>query len=425
MKIYKFGGASLKNQNSLEDIYNIVKNEKNLILVVSAIDKTTNALEMLVNAAFDNKQEKFQLFEKIKNFHLNYVNNVFENLKNATTIISQKESLKQLLEIRFNYLFDNINNCNTDDYDMFYDSIVPIGEFLSSTIVNAFLFAKGLNSCFIDITNCIRTDSCFRDAKILFEDSEVAVQQEFSDRKKIYITQGFIGQEKGGFYTTLGREGSDYTAAALGYMLDAESVTVWKDVPGIMNADPAIFDFAKKIDKLSFKETIELAFYGAKVIHPKTIKPLENKNIPLYVKSFAEPELEGSKIDNSEFPKGSLPPIFILTTGQLLISIQTKDFSFIVEENMSRILAEFAKYKIKINIMQNSAISFSLSINDNSYNIDKLMEELKTDFVIKYNYNVNLLTIRNYNETVIENMLWDKKILMEQRSRTTARFIYE
>jgi len=414
MKIYKFGGASLKNGiDSLKNLAKIIKNENNLVIIISAIDKTTNALEKLVDAYYKNSNEKQQIFEKIKNFHLNYVAEIkyFYNIEEKIQII-----FKQLQQI--------INNYPSNNYDLEYDSIVSFGEILSTTIVADFLQKNGFKIKFVDIRDIIKTDSNFRDSKILFLESELYLKQKFKPDGTIYVTQGFIGREANGHTTTLGREGSDYTAAAIGYLLDSESVTVWKDVPGIMNADPAYYKFAKKIDIISFNEAVELAFYGAKVIHPKTIKPLENKNIPLYVKSFLNPELDGTVIKNLDYKLIEMPPIFILKDNQRLISLRTKDFSFIVEQNISDIFAIFAKYKIKINLMQNSAVSFSVVVNEDSKNIHLLINELQNNYEVKYNDDLTLLTIRYYNETVINEMTAEKKILLEQKSRNTGHFVY-
>ncbi|MDR2836895.1 MAG: aspartate kinase [Bacteroidales bacterium] len=414
MKIYKFGGASLKNVELVNKIFNIIKEEKNLIIVVSAIDKTTNALEKLIDAYFNNLDEKFSIYEKIKNFHLEYIKNCIGNNYNIVEIDKQFEILKEKIFSR-----------TSNSYDFEYDAIVSFGEIFSSIIFFEYLKKNNLNVQFVDIRDTILTDTNHRDAKILWEDSADTVKSVFNENFDIYVTQGFIGRDKNREITTLGREGSDYTAAALGYLTDTESVTVWKDVPGIMNADPAWYKSAQKIDRLSFKEAVELAFYGAKIIHPKTIKPLENKNIPLFVKSFLNSEQEGTVVNNFEDSNVEMPPIFILKTNQMLISLRTKDFSFIVEENISKIFAIFAKFKIKVNIMQNSALSFTVSINEDSKNIDKLISELQNEYVVKYNKNMELLTIRYYTEAVVNETIENRKIFLEQRNRLTTNFVYE
>lgn len=415
MKIYKFGGASIKNLKSLKNVAEIIKKNNDLIIVVSAIDKTTNALEKLINSYFNNFEDKYFLLEKIKNFHLEYITNAFGN--NSENVIKS-----------FNKYFDELSKkiklFPSEDYDLEYDSIVCFGELFSTIIFSEYLKLIGINNDFIDIREVIVTDSNHRDAKILWESSTLKAKNTFNKFNNIYVTQGFIGRDINNICTSLGREGSDYTASALAYMLDAENVTIWKDVPGVMNADPAWCDFAEKLELLSFREAIELAFYGAKIIHPKTIKPIENKNITLYVKSFDNPELKGTEIKKLNY-KLNLIPIFILKPNQILISIWSKDFSFIVEENMSKIFGLFAKYKIKVNITQNSAVSFSASIDGDSRNFNDLIYELQTDYLVKYNPNVELVTIRYYNNEAIEKMTKNRRILLEQRSRNTARFILE
>ncbi|MDR2008974.1 MAG: aspartate kinase [Bacteroidales bacterium] len=415
MKVYKFGGASIKNALALQNVAQIISKHNNLIVVVSAIDKTTNALERLVNSYFYNQDDKFLLFEKIKDFHFQYINEAFGG---------HSVEVRKLLGKYFDELNGRINIAPSKNYDLEYDGIVSFGELFSTVIFSEYLKEVGKDSVFIDIRDVITTDSNHRDAKMLWERSTEKARNVFCTGNNIYITQGFIGRDINSNCTTLGREGSDYTASALAYMLDAENVTIWKDVPGIMNADPAKFKFAEKLNVLSFREAVELAFYGAKVIHPKTIKPIENKNIPLYVKSFYDPDSEGTEIKELSY-KLDLIPIYILKSNQTLLSIWSKDFSFIVEENMSKIFGLFAKYKIKVNITQNSAVSFSASIDGDSRNFDSLISELQEDYFVKYNLKTELITIRYYNPDSIEKMTKGRKILLEQRSRNTARFVME
>ncbi|NLB87435.1 MAG: aspartate kinase, partial [Bacteroidales bacterium] len=387
--------------------------EKNLWIVVSAIGKTTNSLENLLNSYINNQNDKFSILESIINFHKNYIKESFKNnSKNTLTLI----------QVLFNSLEKLISQKPEKDYDILYDEIVSYGELMSSIIFSEYLKIKGLNNTLIDAREIIITNSNHRDAKLIWPEAQKRINKLNKNSDKIFITQGFIGANQDNISTSLGREGSDYTASALAYLLNAESVTIWKDVPGIMNADPNCFDFAEKLDELSYYEAIELAFYGAKVIHPKTIKPLENKNIPLYVKSFINPQNEGTIIKNLNY-KLDLIPVFILKQNQILISISPKDFSFIVEENMSKIFGLFAKYKTKLNISQNSALSFSASIDDNNRNFEKLIEELQEEFFVKYNSGLELITIRYYTEESINKMTKNRKILIEQRSRKTARFL--
>lgn len=413
MRVYKFGGASVKTPAALENVYNILANEQNLIIVVSAIDKTTNHFERLVDYYFNGKPEKHDEFAKIKEFHYNYVNQAFGDAQTITRTI----------DVLFDEIATHIEEVPTDDYDFEYDSLVSYGELLSTSIVSAYLQYKGKSNKWIDIRNYLVTDSNFRDAKIDWQRSEKKMQSIFSDSKNnIFVTQGFIGSDISHHTTTLGREGSDYSASSIAHIVDAQSVTIWKDVPGIMNADPSWCSFAEKLDEISFHEAIELAFYGAKVIHPKTIKPIENKNIPLYVKSFLNPTAEGTVIKKIDFIQ-NLVPIYILKENQVLISISPKDFSFIVEENMSNIFGLFAKYKVKVNVMQNSAIDFSASIDANNRHFSELISDLQKDYFVKYNENLQLITIRYYNEEAITRMISNHKVYITQKSRKTARFV--
>lgn len=413
MEIYKFGGASVKNAAALENVARIISAKENLWIVVSAIGKTTNALEVLVKSWFNNLPDKQNQFNSVRDFHLDYIDEAFG--RNSALV-------KEKLGVYFDQVHKIISANAGANYDMAYDMIVSYGELFSTLIFSEYLKLKGIENTFCDAREIIITDSNNRDAKILWQESADSFERcAFSSTGK-YVIQGFIGRSVEGTVTTLGREGSDYTASALAYLLNAESVSIWKDVPGIMNADPAWCDFAQKLDVLSYLEAIELAFFGAKVIHPKTIKPIENKNIPLYVKSFVNPTDPGTVIKKLDY-KLKLIPVYILKENQTLISISPKDFSFIVEENMSKIFGLFAKYKAKVNITQNSAVSFSASIDGDNRNFDSLIHDLQSEFFVKYNSGLELITIRYYNDEAISKMINGKKVLMEQRSRSTARFL--
>ncbi len=414
MKIFKFGGASIKDSQALNNIVEtILSKEKDLWIVVSAIGKTTNSLEKLLNSWYNYESDKYINLEAVINFHKQYIKESFKE---------NSENVEKLIEPIYISLEKLISQKPEKDYDILYDELVSYGELMSSLIFSEYLKIKGINNTLLDARELIITDSNHRDAKVSWLESQNKIEKIDKKSGEIFVTQGFIGADVNNITTTLGREGSDYTASALAYLLNAESVTIWKDVPGIMNADPSYFDFAEKLKELSYNEAIELAFYGAKVIHPKTIKPIENKNIPLYVKSFVNPENEGTVIKKLNY-KLNLIPVFILKQNQILISISPKDFSFIVEENMSKIFGLFAKYKTKLNISQNTAVSFSASIDDNNRNLKKLIKELQEDFFVKYNSGLELITIRYYTEESIDKMLKARKILMEQRSRKTARFL--
>ncbi|HNQ66740.1 MAG TPA: aspartate kinase [Bacteroidales bacterium] len=414
-QIYKFGGASIKNAEALINVVKIIENEKDLIIVISAIDKTTNELEKLVNAYFKDCDSKNVLLNNICDFHTNYLKGAF--------IDNYDEALSKL-NILLSELRNKINSQPTNDYDLEYDAIVSYGELFSSSIFSEFLKHKGISNSLIDARQALITDSNHRDAKINWQNSSEPVKNIFGTGTGIFITQGFIGRASNGEVTTLGREGSDYSASALAYLLNANSVTIWKDVPGIMNADPDWCSFAEKLDVLSYLEAIELAFFGAKIIHPKTIKPLENKDIPMYVKSFKNPDETGTIIKKLDY-KLKLIPVYILKTNQILISISPKDFSFIVEENISKIFGLFAQYKAKVNITQNSAVSFSASIDGDNRYFKALIGELQKEFYVKYNTNLELVTIRYYTDDAVHKMTNGKKILIEQKSRSTARFLLQ
>ena len=413
MEIYKFGGASVRDAVSLDNVANIVRTKDNLWIVVSAIGKTTNALEILVKSWFNNLPDKINQFNSICEFHLNYIDEAFGE---------SSSSVKEKIGVYFEQVYQIISENAETNYDMAYDKIVSYGELFSTLIFSEYLKLKGIENTFCDARDIIITDANNRDAKILWQESADSFNRHNFNSAGKYVIQGFIGRSAEGTVTTLGREGSDYTASALAYLLNAESVSIWKDVPGIMNADPAWCDFAQKLDVLSYLEAIELAFFGAKVIHPKTIKPIENKNIPLYVKSFVNPSDPGTVIKKLDY-KLKLIPVYILKENQTLISISPKDFSFIVEENMSKIFGLFAKYKAKVNITQNSAVSFSASIDGDNRNFDSLIHDLQSEFFVKYNSGLELITIRYYNDEAIDKMISGKKVLMEQRSRSTARFL--
>lgn len=417
MNIYKFGGASVKDADSIKNVFNIINTQReNLIIVVSAMGKMTDALEVLCNNYYSRVGGTEEAFNHIKEYHLGIVRNLFA--ETDKDIYAKVETL-------FSDLHEILNSEPSLCYDYEYDRIISFGELLSTTIVSAYLEKQGRKAKFIDIRKCLITDQNYRNANVNLELSTLLCRKTFTFQDTfMYITQGFIAGTTTRQTTTLGREGSDYTAALLANLLDAEDVTIWKDVPGIMSADPKFYENTEIIPKLSYKEAIELSNYGAKVIHPKTIKPLQNKKIPLHVKSFLNPEKHGSIIRELD-EKLKLPPIFINKGNQLLLTLSPRDFSFIAEEKLSHIFAALAKYRLKLNMMQNSAIDFSFCIDNNDAVFDDFIKDLKNEYEIKYNKNVCLLTIRHYNETAISQLLGDKQPLVEQRSRLTARFVVE
>ena len=414
MKVFKFGGASIKNAENIKNVSSIIRNHSNskLLIVISALGKTTNRMEELLNTFFHHLSEKEILFNAIKEEHFAILNTLFDT--------EQKDVFSDI-EHCFFALKEYINGDPSENYDFEYDQIVSFGELLSSKIVYHYLSFIGLPAKWLDVRSVIRTDNTYREGHVDWHVTQKRIQEHFQQSKNdIIITQGFIGGTSEGFTTTLGREGSDFSAAILGYSLDAESVTIWKDVDGLLNADPRLFPDTVKLDKIPYGEAIELAYYGASVIHPKTIQPLQNKNIPLYVRSFINSEKEGSIIHN--FKNKQLVPCFIVKKNQVLISISPKDFSFIAEENLSTIFGLFAFFGIKINLMQNSAISFSLCV-DNKSNLNELIEELQTEFFVKYNDNVELFTIRYYDQKSIDRITKDKNVILEQKSRMTVQYV--
>lgn len=415
MNIYKFGGASVRDAQSIRNLLNILNNQKNnLVIVVSAMGKMTDALEVLCNSYFHKTGNAAQALHNIKEFHYNIIRELFGD---------NECPARQKTDAHFANLQSILDGEPSLCYDYEYDRIISFGELLSTTIIGCYLDKQGRKTKFIDIRKCLKTDQNYRNANVDMELSVLLCKKTFTFQDTfLYITQGFIAGTTTNQTTTLGREGSDYTAALLANLLDAESVTIWKDVPGIMSADPKIYENTQIISKLSYKEAIELSNCGAKVIHPKTIKPLQNKKIPLFVKSFLQPEAPGSVIRELD-EKLKLPPIYIDKDHQLLLTLNPRDFSFIAEEKLSAIFAVLAKYRLKLNLMQNSAISFSFCIDYNEAVFQNFINELKQEYEILYNKDVKLITIRHYNDDIIRRLTENKNILVEQRSRLTARFI--
>lgn len=415
MNVYKFGGASVKDAEGVKNLFKIINTQKeNLIIVVSAMGKMTDALEVLCNAYFNRTGDMLQAFQRVKDFHQDIISDLFG---------TNTADIDRLTGDLYAELQDILESEPSLSYDYEYDRIISFGELLSTTIIATYLEKQGRKAKFTDIRKCLITDQNYRNACVNLELSAQLCRKVFTFQDTfMYITQGFIAGTTTSQTTTLGREGSDYTAALLANLLNAEEVTIWKDVPGIMNADPKLYENTEIISKLSYKEAIELSNCGAKVIHPKTIKPLQNKGIPLYVRSFLYPESHGSVIREMD-EKLKLPPIFIDKDNQLLLTLSPRDFSFIAEEKLSRIFATLAKYRLRLNLMQTSAITFSFCIDLNEAIFESFINELHDEYEVLYNKNVRLLTIRHYNDDVIDKLTADKKILVEQRSRLTARFV--
>ena len=418
MDIFKFGGASLQNAAGIQNVQQIIENYKKdkLLVVVSAMGKTTNALEALLETFYQQSHEAETCFEQIKRYHFDILHELF------------KDPLHPI--------FDEVNNCFVeidwileegpqDSYDYLYDQMVSVGEIVSSKILTAYLQEQGLPALWVDARNYIQTDNNYREAQVDWQKTNRQIQQSLPVllEKHILITQGFIGSTSENFTTTLGREGSDYTAAIFASCLNADSASIWKDVPGVLNADPKWFSDTELIPELSYQDAIELTYYGATVIHPKTIKPLENKEIPLRVRSFYQPDAPGTRICRS---KECLPvPSFIFKVNQVLISILPKDFSFILEDNLSEIFNLFHKHKVKINMMHNSAISFSVSSDYNAQKIEALVSDLKKRFDVSQQQDLELVTIRYFNQETIDRVLVNKRVIHEVKDAYTCQMLIQ
>jgi len=416
MDIFKFGGASVKDANGVKNLANIVRDYKKdeLLIVISAMGKITNKLEELTKAYLSQSDDTHAIFDEIKHFHFNIIEELFQG--NANPVYN--EVANTFVEI--DWLIEDEPDSNSD---YIYDQIVSIGEVVSTKIVAAWLNETNNKALWVDARNYIQTDNTYREGKVDWEKTNQIIQKEMVPliAKNIIVTQGFIGGTSENYTTTLGREGSDYSAAIFASCLNAAALTIWKDVPGVLNADPKWFDETEKIPQLSYHDAIELTYYGATVIHPKTIKPLQNKGIPLFVRSFIQPEGSGTAITKDSNP---LPvPSFIFKVNQALISIFPKDYSFIIEENLSNIFELFHQHRIKINTMLNSAISFSVSVDDNEEKVKKLIESLSNQFTVKYNKGLELVTIRYYNQQTIDRVTVDKDILLEVKSRHTCQMV--
>ena len=414
-RIFKFGGASVKDAKAVKNVVQILKlfPKDNIAIVVSAMGKTTNALEALLNSYMDSKKEKDSLIEEMRNFHYGIMDGLFAN--------RDHEAYKKVDHV-FHELNESLLVKPSENYDYEYDQIVCLGEVISTIIVSEYMNQAGVENRWIDARNLIKTDNTYRDAKILWNQTTLNCSSEIDFSKcKVYLTQGFIGSTLENLSTTLGREGSDYSAAIIAYCLDADEVTIWKDVPGVLNADPKYFAKTVKIDLLTYYDAIELAYYGASVIHPKTIKPLQNKNIPLYVKSFVNPSAEGTTVKDCTVSNPI--PSFIFKVNQTLITISPKDFSFIVEENLRDIFQIFSDLRVKVNVMQNTALSFSVSIDHDERKLAKIIDTLESKFTVKYNTGLELITIRHYDQETIERVSLNKEIILEEKSRHTVQLV--
>lgn len=416
VKVFKFGGASVKDAPAIENLYQIMRlyPDDTVVVVISAMGKTTNFLEKVLEAYHQRPEEVPALVDGLQRQH----EQVAEQLvPDPGSIV---DSLRQL----FRQLRERLSCAPSQNYDFDYDQIVSFGELLSTTLISGYLNIAGIPNTWLDARRVIRTDSTFREGRVDWETSARQIQDAVAvgfGKGRVVLTQGFIGGTAENLTTTLGREGSDYSAAIIAHSLDAESVTIWKDVPGLLNADPKRFPDAVKLDHIPYEEALELTFYGASVIHPKTLKPLQNKQIPLYVKSFFHPENEGSVITNCRLSTGV--PSYIVKDGQVLLTLFPKDFSFMGVENLSDVFTQLANYRVKINMMQNSALSLSICTDNVGERLKKCVDALKKRYKVKYNDPVQLITIRHHTPESVEKAVGDRKVLMRQTSRATIQFV--
>ncbi|MEO6190062.1 MAG: aspartate kinase [Saprospiraceae bacterium] len=418
MYVFKFGGASVKDANGIRNVCSIIKNHVPtipLIVVVSATGKTTNALEKVIDLKFINIQDSLSELERIKNVHLDIINDLFNEVPNQLI----NDVTEHLVEAEW-----IIEETRDMSYDYVYDQIIGIGELLSSRILAFYLQSIDMSCEWVDARSMIITDDTWREGRIKWMETNQKIQQlclPFVNSNKIVLTQGFIGATSENNTISLGREGSDYTAAIISAALDAKSMTIWKDVPGVFTADPKVFANVTKLDRLSFLEAIEMTYYGAKVIHPKTIQPLKSKNIPLHVKSFIHPEESGTLIFGEI--EREYPPIVVLESNQALIHFSSKDLSFIAEDHLAHLFELFDKLRIKVNIMRNTAISFTVCISNDKSKINALIQEVEKLFTVIIDPDLDLYTIRHCNDTMLPQLLEGKIIIMEEKIRKTVQVV--
>ena len=414
MRIFKFGGASVKDADGIKNVMSVLQKvgHDDVLLVISAMGKTTNALEVVIKNYFEKSNEFHASLQEVRKYHNQILLDLFED---------EEHDVFFAVNSHFADLEYFLRSNKSPNYSFVYDQVISFGEIVSTTIVSHYFNEKGLKNNWIDVRNFIKTDNTYRDANVDWEQTQKLISKGIK-KKSLNITQGFLGSDENNFTTTLGREGSDYTAAIFAYCLSAESVTIWKDVPGVLNADPRYFEKAVLLNQISYREAIELAFYGASVIHPKTLQPLQKKEIPLYVKSFINPLLPGTSVAKGADlePK---TPCFIVKKNQLLISLSSIDFSFIMEENISEIFGLFHQFKMKVSLIQNSAISFSVCIEDKYGNFNELKAILAKKFKVSFNENVSLYTIRHFNKEAAEMVEKGKEVVLRQISRETMQVV--
>ncbi|MFT5216769.1 MAG: aspartate kinase [Glaciecola sp.] len=414
MRIFKFGGASVKDAESVRNLVKVLKEtgHNDMLIVISAMGKTTNALEKVIHNYFDNTKELQSSIQDVKKYHNEILLDLFDSDNHV--VFTQIEDL-------FKDLTTFFSRNRSPDYNYVYDQVVGYGELVSTLIVSAYLNEIGIKNNWLDVRDFIKTDRYYRNAKIDWKATQQLISKGVKTNQ-LNITQGFLGSDANNFTTTLGREGSDYTAAVFAYCLNANSVTIWKDVPGVLNADPRYFENAQLLNQISYREAIELAFYGASVIHPKTLQPLQQKEIPLFVKSFLKPKDAGTCVGKGKTLEPKVP-CFIVRKDQVLIELSSLDFSFIVEENISEIFNLLHQYKMKVDVIQNSAISFSVCVDNNYDNLEKLLLHLKAKFKVTFHKNVALYTIRHYTKNAIQQLEENKTILLKQIYNETVQIV--
>jgi aspartate kinase len=417
MRVFKFGGASVKNAEAIRNVGEILNafGGEEVLVVVSAMGKTTNALEALALAYFQNQPDKYEKFKAVKAFH----DEIIKDLLNSKSVRAYDDIENLFIELEC-----EIEGKPQYGFDQVYDQIVSYGEIFSSRILSTYLNEAGVRNRWMDAQNFISTDNTYREGKVNWNSTAHLIGSKLLPivKKQMVVTQGFIGKNQANFTVTLGREGSDYSAAIFAFGLQASSVTIWKDVAGIMNADPKLFPEAVKIETISYPKAIEMAYYGATVIHPKTIQPLQSKNIPLFVKSFVDPGAAGTVVGIENETSLQLPTI-INKGKQVLLSFSTKDFSFIAEENLSSLFSVFASHKIRINVMQSSAISFSVCVDHEVAKIETLRKEVQQEYNISIIEEVDLLTLINFEKENVDKLLKGRQILLEQKTQNTLQLV--
>jgi len=414
MQVFKFGGASVKDAKGVRNVATVLKTTgpKQKVVIISAMGKTTNKLETIISLYFDKSEDFSVAISELKNDHYEILDKLFEDRSHP-------------VYTKTNYFFDEMSiffdRNKSPNYDFVYDQVVGFGELISTSIVSYYLKSVGLDNVWHDCRNLIDTDHTYRDAEVNWENTQRKILNGIN-KEELSITQGFIGSDSNNFTTTLGREGSDYTAGIFAYCLNAENVTIWKDVPGVLNGDPNVFENTKLLEQISYEEAIELAFFGASVIHPKTLQPLQQKEIPLFVKSFYNPKNRGTKVGKGKLITPLLP-CFIVKKDLVFLSLSTLDFSFFVEENISEVFALFHKYQVKVDLIQNSAISFSVCVDNKFKNVDKLIDIFRAKFKVDHQKGVSLFTIRHYDDAAIKHIVKDKTVLLKQSYKETIQFV--